>query len=197
MPKISDAQRAAVRGRIIDATIDVASRKGLVDLAISDIIRESGMSAGAIYGHFDGKDALLIEVAERVMIGRSAELMALAHTTPLPTPAQLLRRLIDAMPPEIVDGGLVLQIWGAAGAGGSMRPVAMSAVEKLMKGFEVYLTEWFVARGATRRSAGARARKQVAAFLGLAQGYLVHRAVLGPEASDRYLAAVDSLLADA
>lgn len=79
MPKISDAQRAAVRGRIIDATIDVASRKGLVDLAMSDIIRESGMSAGAIYGHFDGKDALLIEVAERVMIGRSAELMALAH----------------------------------------------------------------------------------------------------------------------
>ena len=73
----------------------------------------------------------------------------------------------------------------------------MSAVEKLMKGFEVYLTEWFVARGATRRSAGARAGKQVAAFLGLAQGYLVHRAVLGPEASDRYLAAVDSLLADA
>jgi len=196
MPKVSPAHRAAVRDRILDAAHAVALREGLSEMSMADIISESGMSAGAIYGYFDNKEALVGQVAERVMAGRVVALEALAHERPLPTPAQVLRRLIDGMPTDLVDSGLVLQIWGAAGSGGPMREVAQRAVAVMGAGFEAYLVEWFVSRGVGRRTAESRAAVRAPAIIGLAQGYLVHRAVLGAESADRYLVAVDALLAD-
>ena len=70
MPKVSPAHRAAVRDRILVAAHAVALREGLSEMSMADIISESGMSAGAIYGYFDNKEALVGQVAERVMAGR-------------------------------------------------------------------------------------------------------------------------------
>jgi AcrR family transcriptional regulator len=64
MPKISDAQRAAARQRLIDATIAVAERDGVDGLTTRAIVAEAGVSAGMFYGHFDSKEALLAAVVD-------------------------------------------------------------------------------------------------------------------------------------
>lgn len=64
MPKISDAQRAAARQRLIDATIAVAERDGVDGLTTRAIVAEAGVSAGMFYGHFTSKEDLLAAVVD-------------------------------------------------------------------------------------------------------------------------------------
>lgn len=65
MPKISSAQRAAARQRLIDATIEVAHRDGVDGLTTRAITAEAGVSAGMFYGHFASKEALLAAVVDQ------------------------------------------------------------------------------------------------------------------------------------
>ena len=64
MPKISDAQRAAARQRLIDATVAVAERDGVDGLTTRAITAEAGVSPGMFYGHFESKESLLAAVVD-------------------------------------------------------------------------------------------------------------------------------------
>lgn len=53
-----DSKRQAV----LDATMKLVSKHGFHGATMSMIIKESGVSAGAIYHHFKGKDEILLEL---------------------------------------------------------------------------------------------------------------------------------------
>jgi AcrR family transcriptional regulator len=59
MPRISQARREARRTQILDATRCCIQAKGLQTLTMEDVIRESGLSAGAVYTYFKSKEELL------------------------------------------------------------------------------------------------------------------------------------------
>jgi AcrR family transcriptional regulator len=63
MPRIGEARRSAQRRRILDAAIACFERSGLDAASMHDIVDESGMSVGAIYRYFDGKEAIIEAVA--------------------------------------------------------------------------------------------------------------------------------------
>ncbi len=60
MPRISAAHEQQVRDRIVRAAIDVFAEKGYHRATIADVVRESGLSVGAIYTYFSGKDELFL-----------------------------------------------------------------------------------------------------------------------------------------
>jgi AcrR family transcriptional regulator len=60
MPKISREHEAAVRNRIVDASIKVFGRLGYERASIQDVVRESGLSVGAVYTYFKGKEDLFL-----------------------------------------------------------------------------------------------------------------------------------------
>jgi AcrR family transcriptional regulator len=97
VPRISDAQRAAARQRLIDATVAVAERDGLDGLTTRAIVAEAGVSAGMFYGHFDSKEALLAAVVEQ----KTEELTTLVEAelslgTPVADVARgLIRQLVS------------------------------------------------------------------------------------------------------
>ena len=64
MPKVSDAHRGARRRQIIDAAVACFAREGFHRTSMLDIIKESHLSAGAIYRYFAGKDAIVEAIAE-------------------------------------------------------------------------------------------------------------------------------------
>jgi AcrR family transcriptional regulator len=64
VPKISEARKDERRRQILDAAIDCFARRGFQDTTILDICAASGLSAGAIYSYFDGKDAIIQGIAE-------------------------------------------------------------------------------------------------------------------------------------
>ena len=59
MPRVSAAHEQEVRDRILAAAARVFAEKGYHSSTIADVVRESGLSVGAIYTYFTGKDELI------------------------------------------------------------------------------------------------------------------------------------------
>lgn len=65
MPKVSDAHKEARRNQILDAAMVCFATQGIGNTTIAKICKQAGLSAGAVYGHFDSKEAILHAVYTR------------------------------------------------------------------------------------------------------------------------------------
>jgi AcrR family transcriptional regulator len=59
MPKMSEKYLELRRSRILDAAVACFGRKGFHATTISDICREAGISHGAVYRYFPGKEKII------------------------------------------------------------------------------------------------------------------------------------------
>jgi AcrR family transcriptional regulator len=60
MPRVSQEHEQAVRDRIVRAALHVFAEHGFHRATMQDIVRESGLSVGAIYTYFKGKSDLIL-----------------------------------------------------------------------------------------------------------------------------------------
>lgn len=65
MPKVSEAHRENRRRQILDAAIECFAHDGFQRTTMEDIIREAGLSAGAIYDYFASKDQIIETLADQ------------------------------------------------------------------------------------------------------------------------------------
>lgn len=65
MARVTDAHIEARKGQIIDAAWICFARNGYHRTTMQDIATEAGISAGAIYRYFDGKEAVLVAINQR------------------------------------------------------------------------------------------------------------------------------------
>src|SRR5260370_16562915 len=93
MPKPSDAAKEARRTQIADAAVRCFARTGYYATTIEDVVRETGLSRGALYLYFPSKEALYLAISERWNCGMEAAIKA--RLTPELTPAEILRVLIE------------------------------------------------------------------------------------------------------
>lgn len=66
-PTTNAALRAATRERLLQAALQVFAARGYADVTVRDIAAQAGVAVGALYQHFDGKDALLAACFARSM----------------------------------------------------------------------------------------------------------------------------------
>jgi AcrR family transcriptional regulator len=72
MPKVSPTYLEQRRDEILDAAWACFARKGYHDTTMQDIFAESGLSAGAVYRYFTGKEEILGAISERALkVGRA------------------------------------------------------------------------------------------------------------------------------
>lgn len=117
MPRVSQEHLAARRDQIVRAAYRCFGRKGFHRTTMRDICRESGLSAGAVYNYFRGKD----EIVEAVGAwGREATARAL-HAVDRPDNAlAALAALLEAVMPTfdtqavIESSRLDLRLWAEA-----------------------------------------------------------------------------------
>jgi AcrR family transcriptional regulator len=64
MPKISQNQREARRQQILDAALACFSEDGFHQTGMAAIVQRSGLSHGAVYGYFAGKDDIIEALAD-------------------------------------------------------------------------------------------------------------------------------------
>lgn len=64
MPKVSSQYRDERRAQILAAARRCFVREGFHQTSMQDLVREAGMSSGAVYRYFDSKDAMIIAIAE-------------------------------------------------------------------------------------------------------------------------------------
>jgi AcrR family transcriptional regulator len=195
MPKVTDAYRSAKRDEIADAALRAFRRKGFQAASMADIIAESGLSAGAIYGHYKSKADIVLEVARRVVGERVVDIQRLTESgTPLPPPA-VLRLLVQAMTRELVDPTIVVQIWGEAVVDDRLRQLALEVFGRLQSVLGDYLAAWYEREhGLSPEDAAATARELVPLYVSAVQGYLLQLAILPDFDPEAYFDMLDRRL---
>jgi AcrR family transcriptional regulator len=113
MPKVSEEHLAARRRQILDAALVCFSRGGFHQTSMQQIFEESGLSPGAVYRYFKGKE----EIVQAIAAETFGEFAAALQTGPPGRPDEIFERLLDAIDSvELRDQRmrLALQVWGEA-----------------------------------------------------------------------------------
>jgi AcrR family transcriptional regulator len=198
MPKITDERKHEQRERIIHATIEVFAQHGFAGASMARIIKESGLSAGAIYTYFSTKEELEVAAAEYVLETRAESMNTIIERRPLPTPAEVILGTLGTFPVDLLHEGLLLQVWGQAVASPHLKHQAKEIITASTARIQTYLTAWYQAeRNMTEDDAAERASTLAPAVAGLAQGYIMRRAIMGSESGkgrDPYLDGLELLL---
>ena len=88
MARVTQAHVDSRRQAIVDAALTMFSRKGAVSATMQEVADEAGISAGAIYRYFAGKDELVQAVFEQIS-RRDQELLQ-AAASGIRSPAEAL-----------------------------------------------------------------------------------------------------------
>ena len=196
MPKVTEQHREARRDQIIDAALRCFAARGFHRTSMADIITESGLSAGAIYGHFVSKQQLSLAVARRILGNRMQEFGQRVHETgEVPPPSAMLRLMMTGLSSDVHDVAVLVQLWGEGVTDPELAGMIGPIFTEVRGVMGPYLGRWGVERrGLTPEVAAAWADDIVPVFLGLGQGYIIQSALLPEFDPDGYFRGVASLL---
>jgi TetR/AcrR family transcriptional regulator, transcriptional repressor for nem operon len=201
MPRISAAHEQQVRDRIIQAAVTVFSEKGYHRATISDVVRRSGLSVGAIYTHFKNKEELFLHSCDLIS-GQGLDEMAV-RLAPLTSTSDRLRAAVayyvetidefDDAPGQV---GLI-RAWAEAGEEPGVREMLVRRRERLVGAAQLLIQEG-ISRGELPASLDVDAIAR--GFMALLDGLLLVRIEAGemyrPDVLERYATAMlDVLLA--
>ena len=114
MPKVSAEHSASQRNAILDAAILCFAEKGFHRTTMRDVMRASGMSAGALYLYFKSKNELVEAIAEsRHLRERDWITSALGGGDPSEILEALVRSFAKVLadPSEQIERTLGIQLW--------------------------------------------------------------------------------------
>ena len=116
MPRITDERREARREQVLEAARACLQEHGLEAVSMEMIIARSGLSTGAVYGYFKGKDEI-ISAAVTEGTARLGERLVPILRNPEPPPlpelaGQLLRAIEDFGQPERGIDRLLVSLHG-------------------------------------------------------------------------------------
>jgi TetR/AcrR family transcriptional regulator, transcriptional repressor of aconitase len=194
MPKVTEAYRTARRDEIVEAALRCFAAKGYQRTSVADIIDESGLSAGAIYGHFRGKKELFAAVAGRVLDARRGELEAHRGAGEPLSPGEVIATLLDGMRREPFSG-VILQLWAEAAVDPEILELVQGIFARLRETVRRGLAEWAAAvPGRVDGDPELWAARLAPVVLGLGPGFMVQRAIIADFDEDAYLAALPEAL---
>lgn len=194
MPKVTDAYRAARRDEIIAASLRAFAAKGYQRTSMAEVISESGLSAGAIYGHFAGKKELFTAVAAHVLDARSEELEQRRGAGGPLAPGQIMATLLEGLRREPFSG-VVVQLWAEAAVDDEIRAIVQLVLRRLRDTVGGQLAEWAAAN--PQRVDGDPdewAARVAPVVLGLGPGFMVQRAIIDDFDEAEYLRVLPDLL---
>lgn len=181
MPRISAAHEAQVRERIVRAAVAVFAEKGYHRATIADVVARSGLSVGAIYTHFKGKEELFLRACD-VTAEQSLEELGSRLAPLTATPDRLAAALayfvetIDQNGGEPGQVGLV-RAWAEADVEPGVREMLVRRRERLVGAASLLIQEG-VARGDL--PAWVDVDDFARAFMALMDGLMLQRIEAGP-----------------
>ena len=195
MPKVTEEYRVARRDEIADAALRAFRRKGFQATSMAEIIAESGLSAGAIYGHYPSKSAIVVDVASRVIGSRILDIERLSQLEPLPPPPTVPRVLVTGMLQSLGSPGIMLQLWGEGMSDPEVHALAHEVIVRLRDALTAYVSHWYQqVHGTPADEADVLAAEQVPLLISAVQGYVVQASIVPDFDGEAYLASVEKYL---
>lgn len=117
MPKITEKRRRAQRERILSATQVCFLRRGIHQSSMQEIIRETGLSAGAVYSYFASKDELILAsiTASMETVTEAVDALALTENAPKGCLISDLMAISDRLAEIALDTGIDYGRWAMLG----------------------------------------------------------------------------------
>lgn len=195
MPKVSEEHRQARRDEIARAALACFARKGYERTSMADIIAESGLSAGAIYGHYASKKDLFISVIGHLLAKRQSELEERTGEGPALSPGQIMISLINGIRSEPVEARMLLQLWAEAAFDREMHEIVSEFLKRFHATIHRHILAW-IAEDPQRGGDDPQryAERLTPVVLGLGPGFMVQRALVDDFDEDDFLAMLPEVL---
>ncbi|WP_406296665.1 TetR/AcrR family transcriptional regulator [Embleya sp. NBC_00888] len=198
MPKVSQEHLDARHRQILVAARRCFARNGFHRTSMPDVFAEAGLSAGAVYRYFKGKDELIAACCTDALQAVAAALPdphTLAHgDVGLPSLAATLDRLVDAvveLDGQEGIGRVAIQVWGEAIRDPRLRAHVRAEYDAVLDRL-VAVCALYLDAGALPSTVDP---KVVAlAVMALLQGFTIQRTVLGHTSEADFKAGVRALL---
>lgn len=183
MARVSQEHLDARRRQILDGARRCFAGNGFHATSMQDVLRESGLSAGAVYRYFRSKEEIVAAVAEETLKSVRESYAMVAAADPPPTPDELFGAVLGRLRETLGDPDdqralpqMLVQVWGE-----TLRNPEVAKV--LAEGYRGLLAEWvrlveaYQERGWVARDADVEhlARTLIATV----QGYFVQQALFG------------------
>ncbi|MFJ3583519.1 TetR/AcrR family transcriptional regulator [Streptomyces sp. NPDC090127] len=183
MARVSQEHLDARRRQILDGAARCFARNGFHATSMQDVLTEVGLSAGAVYRYFSGKEELIAANAAEAFTKIRAAFAEAADTTPPPTPDVLLGHVLGHVLQEEIPGGdrqayarLILQVWSE-----TLRNEEL--FQTLSDGYHGMRAAWGLLVDAYRESgmmaADVPADRVARTLIATAQGYIAQQALFG------------------
>lgn len=196
MPKVTDEHRAARRDQIVDAALRCVAREGFHKTTMANVIAESGLSAGAVYGYFKGKTALIEAIAGRAVGGFAGVLTEVAEGSGSVTIESAFAAVVARVDQMVAaaDGAtarVALHAWSEAARDERVAEIVRASIDRVHAGWVDVLAR-AEREGAIRE--GIDHDRMARALVGLMPGYLVQGLLLGVVDGPSYAAGLADLL---
>jgi AcrR family transcriptional regulator len=181
VPRITAAHEQEVRERIVLAAARVFAEKGLHRATVQDVVRESGLSVGAIYSYFSGKDELFLATCDFTSERGLSELGAriAAGATTAERLAIAIGLYVDAIDGSDSAPGMtsLVPAWAEVDTSPAARAVLARRRDQLITAGRL-LVEEGIARG--ELPAWLDSEAMAGAYTALLDGLLLQRVEAGP-----------------
>lgn len=179
MPKITDARRQARRDQIARAALEQFAVRGIHSTSMANIIEASGLSAGAIYTHFAGKDEIIAHVAVSTVSGVLGGVEGVLEADSVPPPAVLLALITERIAVAKVPVGFIVQAWAEAITNPTVRTAANEVYVEAYEFLREYSARWLVAGGGVDAAQAAlRAPGRARTLLSLIYAYILQSSLI-------------------
>jgi AcrR family transcriptional regulator len=133
MPKVSQAHKDARRRQILEAATRCVAEQGFHRTTMADVIREAGLSAGAVYGYFKSKTELIRAIADSALGAAADRLEQLVDAPGRLTPARVLEELLAAALEAYGDTSprVAVQVWAEAARDPEVAAMASDRIHAL------------------------------------------------------------------
>src|SRR5215813_11679484 len=113
MPRLTQCTRDARRQQILTAARRCFTRNGFQATSMQDIFAESGMSAGAVYSHFTGKDEIITAIADEVLDKITSAAGTALPSGEAPDLDEVLERIFTTLQQADI-APIAITVWGEA-----------------------------------------------------------------------------------
>jgi len=196
MPRITEERREARREQIIDAARACVQERGLEAVSMEMIIARSGLSTGAVYRYFKGKDEVMSAAVAVGLDGLSQALApVLAAPDPPPLPEFVGQVLAAGLRYAQDHSGADLMLvavhgWSYVQTVPALKATALARFQSLRERFAAVVRKWQAAG-----TADPQADPQVMAqlMLSIVLGFTALRALAGDADPAAHVAALATL----
>jgi TetR/AcrR family transcriptional regulator, transcriptional repressor of aconitase len=198
MPRMTDERREARREQVLEAARACLQEHGLEAVSMEMIIARSGLSTGAVYGYFKGKDQIISAVVREGTAAMAEDLAGvLRNPEPPPLPeffGQVLRAVVGFGQHKKgdIDRLLVsLHGWSHSQSDPELKKSTRASYAGLRKLLADTVRRWQAA-GTFDASADAEALAQLLTSMVL--GFVAQRALAGSADIKAHVGALEALM---